>query len=230
MKRVIILVEGDCEIILMKKLVIPYLYQAIEMLGSSEVGWSIEPVKITTNRVLNKKGGNISFVYLVNDIKRFSSQKCTLITTFFDFFRLPVDFPGDTKDGSRVSDLEVAIKVALEKEVSCLPEFLPYIQMYEFEALLFSGIEGFELLVDDEDKLGKIRSIMQAYPNPEEINGGTETAPSKRLGNIYDYDKTSDSELILEMIGLDVIYNKCPRFSEWLDNLVDRITNLSYSL
>lgn len=227
MKRLIILVEGDCEIILMKKLVIPYLYQRLDFTGSSDVMWSIESVKITTNRKLNKKGGNISYAYLVNDIKRFSSQNCTLITTFFDFFRLPVDFPGYTKDSDKVADLEEAMKSSVKELVPDVSEFLPYIQMYEFEALLFSDIEGFELLVDDEAQLAEIKDIIERYPNPEEINGGIETAPSKRLAHIYDYDKTADSELILEMIGLDVIYNKCPRFREWLNILVAKLTDLS---
>lgn len=72
-----------------------------------------------------------------------------------------------------------------------------------------------------------IKDIIERYPNPEEINEGIETAPSKRLAHIYDYDKTADSELILEMIGLDVIYNKCPRFREWLNILVAKLTDLS---
>lgn len=228
MKRLIILVEGDCEIILMKKLVIPYLYQMLDFTGSSDVMWSIEPVKITTNRKLNKKGGNISYAYLINDIKRFSSQSCTLITTFFDFFRLPADFPGYTKDGDKVADLEEAIKSSVKELVPDLSEFLPYVQMYEFEALLFSDIGGFELLVDDEAQLAEIKDIIEHYSNPEEINGGIETAPSKRLVRIYDYDKTADSELILEMIGLGIIYDKCPRFREWLDILVAKLTDLTF--
>lgn len=227
MKRAIVLVEGDCEIILMKKLVIPHLYQVLDAEGCSEAGWSIEPVKITTNRKLNKKGGNISYAYLENEVRRLVAQNCTFITTFFDFFRLPADFPGYTKDGNRVNDLEEAVKQSLNASIPNLPEFLPYIQMYEFEALLFSNMEGFELLVDDESALGEIKDIMEHYPNPEEINGGVETSPSKRLAGIYDYDKTADSELILEMIGLVPIRNKCPRFNHWLETFGDRLVELS---
>lgn len=227
-KRLIILVEGDCEIILMNKVVIPFLYERLSLFGFSEVTWSIEVTKVTTNRKLNKKGGNISFTYLINDIKRFSSQKCALITTFFDFFRLPIDFPGYTKDGSKVAELEETIKSSVKELVPELEEFLPYIQLYEFEALLFSDIEGFEFVVDDEEQLVKIKEIIEHYPNPEEINGGVETAPSKRLIRIYNYDKTADSELILDMIGLDAIYGKCPRFTEWLEKLALILIDMSY--
>ena len=149
MKRVIILVEGDSEIILMNKFVIPHLYQVLYTCGNADVECSIEAVKITTNRALNKKGGNVSYAYLVNDMKRFVSQGCTLITTFFDFFRLPADFPGYTKDGSQVDEIENAVALDMKKRIPTLPDFLPYIQMYEFEALLFSGIDGFEFVLDE---------------------------------------------------------------------------------
>ena len=66
-------------------------------------------------------------------------------------------------------------------------------------------------------QLEKIQEIIDEYDNPEEINGGVDTAPSKRLAKIYNYDKTADSEHILEMLGLDVIIDKCPRFGHWLE-------------
>lgn len=223
MKRLIILVEGDSEIILMNKLVIPYLYQILNTSGNAEAKWSVEAVKITTNRTLNKKEGNVSYTYLVNEINRFVSQGCALITTFFDFFRLPADFPGYTTDGSRVDEIEKAVALDMKKKIPALPDFLPYIQMYEFEALLFSGIEGFELVLDDEAQLMKIQDVMDRYDNPEEINGGADTAPSKRLAKVYNYDKTADSELVLEMLGLNVILHKCPRFRNWLDALGNKL-------
>ena len=228
MKRLIILVEGDSEIILMKKLVIPYLYDQISGCLSDDAGWSFETQKITTNRKLNKKGGNISYIYLLNEIKRITAQGCTLITTFFDFFRLPVDFPSHTMEGSRIETIEAALMQALKKDVMHLPAFIPYIQMYEFEALLFSGMDGFELVVDEANQLGEIQAIMDQYPNPEEINGGASTAPSKRLKKIYNYDKTGDSELILELLGLDAICEKCPRFKSWLNNLLNEIIGLTF--
>ena len=66
----------------------------------------------------------------------------------------------------------------------------------------------------------KIKEIVSHYPNPEDINGGATTAPSKRLLDIFDYNKAADSADILEIIGLDAILNKCPRFAAWYGNLV----------
>lgn len=209
-ERLVIIVEGDSEIILMNNLVIPYLYCIEGVLPCT-----ITAQKITTNRKLNKKGGNISFQYLKNEINRVAAQGQLLITTFLDLFRLPVDFPGYTADGAKTSQIEVAMK-----EVVGLDCFIPYIQKHEFEALLFSSLEGFELVVDDADQLKKIQNIIDAFDTPEDINGGSLTAPSKRLGQIYSYSKTVDSELILEMLTVDLIREKCPRFNEWIEKLI----------
>lgn len=213
-KRLIILVEGDCELQLMKKWVIPFLYMQVP----PGMSWSLETFKITTNRQLHKKGGNIRYAYLENEVRRISAQGCTLLTTFFDYFRLPADFPGYA-ESRNVEILESKLNEALKKEIENLPSFIPYIQMYEFEALLFSDIKGFDLILDDEEKLKQIQAIMEKYPNPEEINGNPETAPSKRLAKIFNYDKVADSEIILEMVGLDQVCKKCPRFNQWLSFL-----------
>lgn len=66
-KRLVILVEGDSELMFIKQQVIPELY------ARSKSTWSIETCKIITNRKLNKKGGNINY--------------CT-IQTFNGYFQL----------------------------------------------------------------------------------------------------------------------------------------------
>lgn len=218
-KRLVILVEGDSELMFMKQQVIPELY------ARSKSSWSIETCKIITNRKLNKKGGNINYDYLCNDVARFAAQGCTVITTFLDFFRLPITFPGYTTDGKLIHQVEAAMETDMRKRIPTLSQFVPYIQKHEFEALLFSGTEGFNYLLDEESQLERIEEIMTEFPCPEDINGGATTAPSKRLMAIFNYDKTADSSDILELIGFDTIYSKCPRFSSWFDNLVDAINN-----
>lgn len=89
---------------------------------------------------------------------------------------------------------------------------------------MFSGREGFELVIDKSDQLAKIDEILETYPNPEDINNNPETAPSKRLIKIFGYDKTGDGELILEMIGIDQMLEKCPRFKEWIDKLIQKLS------
>lgn len=86
-------------------------------------------------------------------------------------------------------------------------------------------MEGFNYLLDEDSQLKRIEEIMNEFPCPEDINGGATTAPSKRLMAIFNYDKTADSSDVLEMIGFDTIYSKCPRFASWFDSLVTAINH-----
>lgn len=213
-KRLVFIVEGDCELAFIEKMVIPYLYQNTDCNG-----WSMNAQKITTSRKLNKKGGNINYAYLKNEIERVLAQGNVWITTFLDFFRLPNDFPAYDSDGRKIDDIEKAIRQDIGSE-----NVFPYIQKYEFETLLFSSISGFELLLDDKDDLHQIENIIEEYPNVEDINGGAETAPSKRLLSIFNYDKTTDSDLILSELSIDRIMEKCPRFNQWMKNVIELVS------
>ena len=84
-------------------------------------------------------------------------------------------------------------------------------------------MDGFNYVVDKEESLNKLKEIINQYANPEDINSGSETAPSKRLMKIFPYQKTTDGEIILEALPIDDIRSKCPRFNEWLENLENRI-------
>lgn len=221
-KRLVILVEGDSEVKLMNRLIIPKLYEYITSKRIITL-WSIEVCKIITNRNLNKKDGNVNYEYLKNDIRRFTSQGVNVITTFFDFFRLPTSLPRYTTDGNAIEEVESAMHKDLKNSIPNLQDFIPYIQKYEYEALLFSGMEGFEYLIDDEESLSVLQSINDEYPNPEDINGGAETSPSKRLMKIFDYHKVGDSEDIIVILGFEKIYDKCPRFAQWYNYLLEAL-------
>ena len=70
----------------------------------------------------------------------------------------------------------------------------------------------------------EIEKIIQAYPNPEDINDNPNTAPSKRLiQNIKGYNKVIDGVSIIEEIGLPEILNKCSRFRNWIEILEDAL-------
>lgn len=65
MKRLVFIVEGDCEVAFVERMLIPYLYANASQHAD---GWFFNAQKITTNRKLNKKGGNISYAYLKNEV------------------------------------------------------------------------------------------------------------------------------------------------------------------
>ncbi|MCC8408463.1 DUF4276 family protein [Mucilaginibacter sp. UR6-1] len=214
MKRLVFLVEGDTEIIFISQHVIPYLYS----LGYKN---PMTAQKIITNRQLNKKGGNISFAYLKNDVGRVLAQGNVIITTFLDFFRLPNDFPGYVNDVNRIAVIEDGLSDFFNNR-----NIIPYIQKHEMEALMYSGMDGFEIVVEDERKLNQLQEIIDIYDNPEDINNSPQTAPSKRLESIFNYDKVADGELILEALGINLIIDKCPRFAEWISKLQHALNTL----
>jgi hypothetical protein len=168
MRRLAFIVEGDSEIILVNKLIIPYLNR----LGFR---YDMHPQTIITNRKQHKKGGVTGYGLFRNEVKRTLAQGA-MVTPLIDFFKLPTDFPQFSRAGNRISDIEKAIHLDFNNN----PDFIPYIQKFEFEALMFSNIEGFSLVVDNVGQLDEIQSIIDAYPNPEDINNSPDTAPSKR--------------------------------------------------
>lgn len=159
MKRVIFIVEGDTEISFIQKCIMPYLYQK----GFTN---PMNAQKIITNRKKNKKGGNVAFEYLKNDIERVAATRNVLITTFLDFFRLPTDFPGYTTDSLKIEQIEEAVRENISSIID-RANFLPYIQRHEIEALMYTNMDGFNYVVDKEESLNKLKEIINQYANPE---------------------------------------------------------------
>ncbi len=211
-KRLVFIVEGDTEIIFIQNHVCPYLLK-------KGFNISMHAQTITTNRKLHKKGGNTSYGKYKNDITRTLSQGNVIVTSLVDFFKLPTDFPGFTTDSLKIDDIEKAISLDINNT-----NFIPYIQRHEVESLMFSDKTGFELVIDNDEKLSLIDDILQEYSNPEDINSSPQKAPSKRLESIYNYDKVADGEMIFELIDFDLIINKCPRFRNWIDKIVTKLS------
>ncbi len=92
-----------------------------------------------------KKGGN-SYGKVKRDIiKHLKNPHFNAVTTFFDFYGMPSKWPGriSARTKSRANKpltVEKAIQDDIEKEVGqdLISRFHPYIQMHEFEALLFA--------------------------------------------------------------------------------------------
>jgi len=212
MRRLVFIVEGATEIILVQNLIEPYLIK----LGFTN---PINAQTIVTNRKLHKKGGVGSYGKFKNEVNRTLAQGNVIVTTMIDFYKLPSDFPSFSLNSNQIEVIEKAI----HQDFDFADNFTPYIQLHELEALMFSDRSGFELVIDDEHKLKQVDAIITQFPNPEDINNDPETAPSKRLKKIFNYDKTGDGELIFEMIGMESMKKKCPRFSVWIDNIIEKL-------
>jgi hypothetical protein len=224
MKRLIVVVEGQTEEEFVRQSLRPYL--------ASKGAHFVTPIKIRTSS--GHKGGLTSYAKFKNDVTRYlRSEQNIIVSSLIDFFRLPTDFPGYDEAllkpfaNDKVDTLEQELAKAIDDE-----RFIPYIQLHEFEALLFTDVSGFETLVEIEilsafarQRIIKdIQSIIDKYPNPEDINNRPETSPSRRLQRIIPgYNKVLWGNLIIETHGIERIVAKCPRFRQWVNKLTQAI-------
>ncbi len=217
MKHVLILVEGQTEEQYIKNVLSPYLNQYDIILT---------PTIINTKIVKggnNFKGGLNRYQQVKNDLNKLFRDKSVFITTFFDFYRLPRDFPGYSKINNSLTSIE-KVKYLENEFFMDLDEkrFIPFIQIHEFETLLFASIKGFNSFYSSRvAHLKQIQSIIEKFPNPEDINDNPNTAPSKRLISIFpEYNKPVQGVLIAIENGITETLNKCPHFADWVSTLL----------
>lgn len=212
-KRLYIVVEGQTEEEFVKSLLAPFF---------QDMGIYAYPLIIHTSK--GHKGGFVNYEHLKNDIVRLlkSQGQDVIVSMLVDFFRSPEVPEKDIwsiipNHVERVVEMEMAIK----KDINDW-RFVPYIQLHEFEALLFSSDEGFKKYFSDKEIL-ELQGIIESYENPEDINSSPEGAPSKRLLRIVpDYDKVVYGNIIALEIGLKLIVDRCPRFKAWTELLIEK--------
>lgn len=224
MIRVNVLAEGQTEMSFVKSSLNNYFRGQI-ILDSRRVLTSRD------NHISHEyRGGMINYLKAKNDILHWLSEdKGAYVTTMFDFFRLPTDFPKHA-EAMKCLDHRKAVSIleeALKEDITSAPDyrdrperFIPYIQLHEFEALLFTDVRVLKedyLEPDEQKSLDDLYEETKVIP-PEEINHGSETAPSKRLLQAVDYQK-GDPCIWIDTLTVPAIKNKCPHFSEWLDSL-----------
>ncbi len=215
MKRLYIVVERATEEGFVKTMLQPYF-------ASCGV-YAVYPILIHTSKL--GRGGFVSYNHLENTVRPLlkSQGDDVIVTTFVDFFRIPTNMPQYAQCMSAQSNKERIVE--LER---CLGEdindrrFVPYIQLHEFEALLFSSNDGFKMYFTD-DQAERTSMIVEDFDNPEDINSRPELAPSKRILEIKDnYNKPLEGNLIALEIGINKILERCPRFASWVNDLIDR--------
>lgn len=213
MKRLYIIVEGQTEQEFVNSIIAPYMQQ--------HGVYSVTPVLIRTSKT--GRGGFGNYEHLKNDAKRLLSSKKSdfVVSTFVDFFRIP-EVPQKERWEKKATHIE-----QVEEMEQCIAEdindsrFIPYIQLHEFEALLFSSNKGFESFFS-EDNAKDTQQIINTFNNPENINTTPTGAPSKRLLAIKDdYDKVIEGNLIALEVGINDILTKCPRFRAWIEKLIE---------
>jgi hypothetical protein len=151
-------------------------------------------------------------------------------TTMFDLYALPRDFPGydeayrESNPYHRVSVLEEALSADINGEFDDT-RFVPYIQLHEFEALILADPKqlDWEFLEHDRPIQRLIDMVAKEGGNPELIDDGEHTAPSKRIiAEIAEYagNKATSGPLVAGKIGMATLLERCQHFAEWIDGLV----------
>ncbi|RYU97008.1 DUF4276 family protein [Emticicia agri] len=215
MKRIIIICEGETEQTFCNRVLQPYFQE--------------RNIHIQAALIKRSKGGIVSWPILKKEIEIYlKSDIFAIVTTFIDYYGLftKLSFP-EWKTTEKIADpnarmdsLESNIKKDIHIDLN--DRFIPYIQLHEFEGLLFNDIHIIYEQIPIEDIVNKkeLERTFKDYDNPEMINTNRETSPSHRLARIIKgYDKVVYGDILSEAIGLHRIRNKAPRFNEWISKL-----------
>lgn len=174
------------------------------------------------------KGGNVNFQRLIADVRlRLLRDPCCYCTTFLDYYGLPSAFPGKAQADAclKSQDKYQIVSDALLREVErvlgdAARRFIPYVQMHEFEGLLFSDPEILAESIYMPQLAESFGVIRNQFSTPEDINDSANTAPSKRIEKLFPgYDKPIHPLLAAGEIGLDAIRRECPLFDGWLHQM-----------
>ncbi|HTV40228.1 MAG TPA: DUF4276 family protein [Candidatus Sulfotelmatobacter sp.] len=172
------------------------------------------------------KGGVTSYQRIKSDVTKLlkqESQDDAFVTTMFDLYRLPNDFPGRVKAKPENDPLKKAaiLENAFAEDIGAA-NFIPYVQLHEFEALLFTDITKLtEFYVGAKSAVESLASSVEGIP-PEHIDEGQQTAPSKRIIEFipeYERTKATGGVIVATKIGLDAMLNSCQHFGRWFKQL-----------
>ncbi|WP_304347226.1 DUF4276 family protein [Capnocytophaga leadbetteri] len=211
MKTVIIICEGPTEEVFCSNLLSQYLQNSCRI----EI------------RLL---GGNCNWQRIKDMVeKALKQQKNALVTTFFDYYGVKTKKFPNWKETVGINKANVRERIEIlesgmleEIDSNLRYRFIPYVQLHEFEALLFNNIEVFDEMFEFEQyDRAELLNIFNEFPDPEMIDQGTETSPSHRLIKIIPaYRKVIQGNAIAEKIGIEQIRQKNKHFNDWIEQLI----------
>ena len=215
MKRIIIICEGQTEKEFCADVLYPFFLE--------------RNILLQCPLIKKSGGGIIEWLLLKKQIETHLKQDQTaIVTLFIDFYGIKDkhQFPSwdDSKivsdKNNRMNLLEDGMKNSIEPSLAF--RFIPYLQLHEFEGLLFNNIDVFLREISAEDILDKdeLEQTIIDHPNPELLNDTPQNAPSYRLLRLINgYNKVVYGAILAKSIGLSAIRDKCPRFNHWISTL-----------
>jgi len=186
------------------------------------LGVVVDAHRVTTGRRKTRtfRGGLVEYSHIRRDLDlwmRQDSHSESWFTTMIDLYALPDDFPsfGEcSKVGDPVKRVE-CLEDAFAQDIAHR-RFIPYVQLHEFEALLFAEPQQFVIAFPGEiSKIDALESVRNQFASPEHIDD--ETAPSKRILQVLpDYKKPVAGPEISAHIGIATLRRECPHFDGWV--------------
>lgn len=215
MKKVFILVEGQTEELFVKNVLSPHL---------ADRDIYCTPILAATRRIKSGpdfKGGITSYNKVKQELQRLlRDTSVSLVTTMIDYYGFIslVPFKSDVAGSSSLEKVR-ALESLFTEDLGD-PRFFPYVQLHEFEAMMYvSPTVTAEALMSPRNAV-KLERIKKEFISPEEIDDHPQTAPSKRLLKLFPgYRKTVDGPIIVKRTGLDEIRQQCGHLNEWITRL-----------
>lgn len=218
MIEVTVVGEGQTEEIFIRDVLAP---------GLASRDLILEPRLIRTSP--SSRGGGLSGDRVVRYLRNTLRQRAdTYVTTLFDLYGLAPGFPGVAEAAGTRNPIEKAARIEANlrevviREAGCRRDrFIPHIQPYEFESLLFSDLERLaELQPEWRGSLDGLHSARSSAASPEHVNDGEQTHPSARLKALRPrYEKVLHGPAVAARIGLDRICAECGHFAAWVKQL-----------
>jgi len=225
MTRLLVHVEGETEEAFVNEVLASHLYAC---------GFTKVSARLLGNaRQRDRRGGIRAWSTVRKDILHHLKEDTDcLSTTMVDFYALPQTgdraWPGRAKAAqlafaAKATVVESALLEDISHELGegvgfC--RFVPYVMMHEFEGLLFSDTVKLGLGMGRPDLTPKFQAIRNQFATPEEINDSPQTAPSKRILELFPrYERPLLGTLAVLEIRLDAIRHECPLFRVWLERL-----------
>ena len=221
MNDLVIIVEGETEQTFVRDQLAAHLALHITNV------WAVLPGR------RRKHGGVKKWEVARQDIIR-TLKEGRFCSTMFDFYAMPLDWPGRADAATRPwNERASAVEQMIHQDITDAmgdrfqaKYFLPYVQLHEFEALAFADYAVLASVLtpiakDSFDSLAlQFAAILLQSGNPEAINDGYETCPSRRISTIVPaYKKRAQGPIITSRIGIDVLRQTCSHFGEWLSRL-----------
>jgi Domain of unknown function (DUF4276) len=219
-KKIIVVVEGPTEEKFVKAVLHPHFINT---------GVKVEAQQWITNPTLGTSGGGQSFDLIENHIRRlmakYRNNADVFISTMIDLYAFPKQ--GNTIYDNDVAKLNDGRRKALLLQTKFAERmggrnFIPYVQLHEFEALLLSKPDVLGVFFTDMQK--GITALQNEINGmlPEEINETPDGAPSRRIIKhipIYKRQKSTAGVVVASAIGLPHLIDTCPHFKDWITRL-----------